>query len=678
VQVISNVVYQVHNANVDYSRRALRTFSAMYPQHIIDEVRNAADILEVISDYVKLRRSGAYWVGLSPFKPERTPSFTVTPSRQIYKCFSTGKGGNVFTFLMDVEGLSFTEAVRTVAKRFNVTLPDETVPEETAQSRHREGILHALRFAEAYFQEQLLTSDAAETARRYVTKRGLTIDAIRKFGLGYAPNSYSALLKAAQSNSINLDYLHDAGLVRKREESEDHFDYFRDRLMFPIYDVSSRVIGFGGRVLENASGPKYLNSPETAVYHKSQVLYGIQLAKNEFRKKDHAMLVEGYMDVIALQNNGILNAVATSGTALTPDQARIIHRYTKNLTLIYDADTAGQNAMVRGLPVCLKEGLTIKMLHLPDGEDPDSFVKLYGSEAFQAYASENARDFVGFLIEKAQQQGKWDDPTDRKAVVDQIVENLALVQDPVLRELLTDTLAQRTKVGTRTLQQQMAQASRKNLQQEQREARWEAERAPDRRAMSEPDLRLKMKKRPPNELALLRLMLEHGLKMVEFVGVNCNADYFSDPDLRQLFELMVSRFNENAHLTADELITMPPPFPSIAADVLMDPARPGDRSIRMMQESGQELPSAWKTAKGALKVLRKHYFERKVEEVEKLLQDVEKVPPGSEAYTRLREMELMIKRKLLELNSTPVDELFPDPPGVSDTITQHEEPDFRS
>jgi DNA primase len=658
----------------------------MYPQHLIDEVRNAADIVDVVSDYVKLKKSGGYWIGSSPFKAERTPSFTVTPSKGIYKCFSTGKGGNVFTFLMEVEGLSFTESVRSLAKRFNITLPEEATPEDNVQARQREGIFHALRFAQASFQRNLLESDAAEAARAYVKKRGLTVDAIRKFGLGFSLPSYSQLLKEAQSAGINTDYLYDAGLVRKKEEGTDYWDYFRDRLMFPIFDVSNRVIGFGGRVLEQAQGPKYLNSPETPVYHKSAVLYGIQNAKNEFRKKDQAILVEGYMDVIALQNNGIMNAVATSGTALTAEQARIINRYTQNLLLIYDADEAGQNAMIRGLPICLREGLSLKMLHLPDGEDPDSFIKVYGGEAFSGYTAEHAKNFVDFLIERAQLQGKWDEATDRKAVIDLIVENLALVKDPLMRELLSGELANKSSIGTRTIQTQVVGAAKKAQQQEQRYTQREQprEEQPPAHEQFQPTqyariaAPLKPIKRPPYELNLLRLMLEHGLKMVEYVGSNCNAEYFADLELRQLFEELIQKFQTGECMTADELVALPPPFPVIAADILLDPARPGDRSLKMMQESGHEPPSPWKNAKGALKVLRRNYLLRKIEEVEKALGDVEKHPQGSESYIKLREMEMHIKKLLVQLTSIPVDEFFPDPEGISDNVTTAHEPDFRS
>lgn len=652
----------------------------MYPPHLIEEVRNAADIVDVISDYVKLKKSGGYFIGLSPFKPERTPSFTVTPSKQIFKDFSTGKGGNVFTFLMEREGMSFTEAVRFLAKRYNVSLPEDESPDDSIQAKHREGIMHALRFGAAWFQDNLLHADAAETARKYISKRGLDENAIRKFGLGYALPGWRNLIDAAKSAGINEDYLFDAGLIRRNEDGRP-FDYFRDRLIFPIFDASARVIGFGGRILENADGPKYLNSPETEAYHKSQVLYGLQLARNEFRKKELAMLVEGYMDVIALQKADILNVVATSGTALTQEQAKMILRYTSNLLIIYDADDAGQKAMIRALPICLQEGLNVKMLHLPDEEDPDSFVRKYGGEAFLNFAEKNAKDFVSFLIEKAHQKAKWEDPNDRKKVIDLIISNISLVRDPVMRDLLMNDLSQKTKIGTRAIQSQILVAERAARAQEIRQHQRDPQAADSgsqhlttvssNRAEAGPVI----KRRPPYELELLRLMMEKGAKMTEFIGSHCNAEYFADPDLRLLFQEIINRWEAGKTLSPDELISLPHPYPSIAADILLERALPGERSLKLMRESGHELPSPLKFAKGALKVLRQHYFERKINEIEALLSDSSAYPQGSEPYNKLRTLELQVKKRLMGLKASSMDELFQDPVGMeTDAMNENEQP----
>jgi len=374
----------------------------MIPDHIKEEVKAAADIVEVVSDYVKLRRTGSNFQGLCPFHNEKSPSFNVSPNLGIYKCFGCGESGDVISFVMKQDGVSFTEAIRSLGARFDVDVPEESQPENDERYREKEGIYHALAFAGRFFFKQLTENPEALEARKYLDKRGFTGQTVRKYGIGYAPAAYDTLLNAARKAGVNEHYLEQAGLIKFGRNGETAFDVFRSRIMFPIFNASGKVIAFGGRIMENVpvsdgrKAPKYINSPQTLVYNKSEVLYGIHVAKNEIRKHREVILVEGYTDVLSMHQAGISNAVATSGTALTAEQLKVMHRYGETLLMIYDSDLAGQNAMSRSVDLALREGLDVRLLQLPDGEDPDSFVRRFGRDSFVQYRNEQARDFVAF------------------------------------------------------------------------------------------------------------------------------------------------------------------------------------------------------------------------------------------------------------------------------------------
>lgn len=421
---------------------------------IIEEVKQAADIVEVVSDRVKLKRSGNGFTGLCPFHNEKTPSFHVAPHLGIYKCFGCGKAGNVFTFVMEQEGVDFPESVRLLANRYNILIPDNNQIDDP--NRHeREGVYHALKFAAAFFHQQLRESEEANSARAYFAKRGLKRDFIKEYLLGYSPDSWHALAEAAQSASINESYLFKAGLLKESNTGRDSYDTFRGRVMFPIINTMGRVIAFGGRLMGVAKAAKYINSPQTIVYNKSEALYGIHAAKNEIRKFQETILVEGYMDVLQLHQAGIKNVVSTSGTAITPQQVAILHRYADRLIMIFDADSAGQNAMNRALPIALEEGLAVQVLTLPDGEDPDSFVKQFGNEGFKGYKKQHVTGFLNFLIEGEKKLNSWDDPRHKKQIVTRSLGLIAKIQDPIEREALIQQLHQLTFIGDRTLFQEL-------------------------------------------------------------------------------------------------------------------------------------------------------------------------------------------------------------------------------
>ena len=648
----------------------------MINDQIIEEVRAAADIVDVVSDYVKLKKSGRYFVGLSPFKAEKSPSFTVTPGMNIYKCFSTGKGGDVFNFLMEMDGVSFLEAVRTLAERYGVSIPDEKVEAENPTHKLREGVFSALKFAATFFYSQLLDSDEADPARTYLQKRGLKRETVKKYGLGYAPDSYTALQQMAKSAGINEEYLIEAGVVRLSENSNRPFDYFRGRLMFPIFNATGKVIGFGGRIIKDEKTAKYINSPQTIVYNKSEVLYGIHVAKNAIRKYEKTIMVEGYMDVLSLHQAGIENVVSSSGTALTHEQAHVIRRYADNLTLIYDADVAGQNAMIKALAVTLKEGLRVRLLQLPDGEDPDSFVKSYGGEAFLNYVSKNEKDFVAFLIQKSEKNGDFLDPMKKKQALSDILKQIAHVPDGVLRDSLVQYLSQETRIGDRGLQQELAlirnEVKTEAQRSHQREVRQEIREqqihpSPTVQKQTESTFKV-LEKKPPYEMEIIRLMLQYGTEMIEYIGGAINKHHFEDGELSTFFGDIIDRYNSDEPISMTHYAQRESPYPSIISDIFTEEHSPSE--VRE-EKTGQKISrddNEYSTAMGSLKVILLQYTERVIKEMDQKISQITDF--GSDEYRTLREQEMKLKRMRSQLVSKPMTSFFPPPPKK-----KHEDPE---
>lgn len=642
----------------------------MINDQIIEEVRAAADIVDVVSDYVKLKKSGRYFVGLSPFKAEKSPSFTVTPGMNIYKCFSTGKGGDVFNFLMEMDGVSFLEAVRTLAVRYGVSIPDEKVEAEDPTHKLREGVFNALKFAATFFYNQLLDSDEADPARDYLQKRGLKRETVKKYGLGYAPDSFTALQQMAKSAGINEEYLIEAGVIRLPENGNRPFDYFRGRLMFPIFNATGKVIGFGGRIIKDEKTAKYINSPQTIVYNKSEVLYGIHVAKNAIRKHEKTIMVEGYMDVLSLHQAGIEHVVSSSGTALTSEQAQVIRRYADNLTLIYDADVAGQNAMIKALASTLKAGLRVRLLQLPDGEDPDSFVKSFGGEAFLNYVSKNEKDFVAFLIQKAEKNGDFLDPMKKKQALTDILKQIAHVPDGVLRDSLVQFLSQETRIGDRALQQELAfirnevkteaqRSHQREVRQEIREQRIHPDLAPPEQSKSTQTFKT-LDKKPPYEMEIIRLMLQYGKEMIEYIGGAINKQHFADSELSEFFGDIIDRYNNDETVSMTHYAQREPPYPSIISDIFTEEHSPSE--VRE-EKTGQKISrddNEYSTAMGSLKVILLQYTERVIREMDQKIAQI--TDYNSEEYRNLRAQEMNLKRTRSQLVSKPMASFFPPPP----------------
>lgn len=507
--------------------------------HKIEEVRSASDIVDVVGNYVRLKKRGSGFVGLCPFHNEKTPSFNVNPRMQIFKCFGCGVGGDVFQFLMRVERLSFPEAVRALAENAGIVIPDDTNPGPQADAS--ESVYHALRFAARFFHDQLVETDAGRTALHYLVDiRGINTSSIRKFGLGYAPDSWDALLHAAKDASISEAVLLKAGLVVERNDGSGVYDRYRNRVIFPIFSKVGKVIGFGGRVLSDGDQPKYINSPETIVYHKSHVLYGLFQARQDIRRQGEAILVEGYTDVISLAQAGVGHVVASSGTALTVEQIDAIKKYCDRVILIYDADTAGAAAAVRGIDLILERGLAVYVVRLPDKEDPDTFVRREGPEAFLRFLHDNRMDFVTFKYNVERDEDDLNTPESEAAGQRSVVASIARIPDPLVRAQYVRRASEIMGVPEGTLERTMAGLARQR--RGRRGRRLAANQQPQATAKAPQEPAVVETSPAPEEKVLLRLMLEFGPDIVEFILSNMSLDEFTPGPSRDAVAALVAMY----------------------------------------------------------------------------------------------------------------------------------------
>jgi DNA primase len=403
-----------------------------------EQVKQRADIEEVVNDYVPLKKKGQNLWACCPFHSEKSPSFSVSPSKQIYKCFGCGKAGDPIQFIMDIEGVGFNEAIRHLAKKYAIEVEDEqsVTPESVQAYNERESLYIVLNFAREFFIKNLLTEEGRAIGVSYFKERGFNPEIIQKFDLGYALNSWDSLLLAAKAAGHNEAQLLKAGLILQKEGEADRlYDRFRNRVTFPIHNLGGKAIGFGARILtQDKKQPKYINSPETEVYHKGDILYGVFQAKKSIKEKDNCYLVEGYTDVLSLHLSGIENVVASSGTSLTESQIKLIKRFTDNVTVLFDGDAAGIKASLRGIDLILEGGLNVKAVVFPDGEDPDSYARKIGSTAFAAYLQNNAKDFIAFKIGLFAEEAA-DDPIKQADLIKQIVFSLSKIPDPIIRSV---------------------------------------------------------------------------------------------------------------------------------------------------------------------------------------------------------------------------------------------------
>ncbi len=451
----------------------------MITRDTIEEVKNRIDIVDVISDFITLKKSGANYKALSPFANEKTPSFFVVPAKGIFKDFSSGKGGDAFSFVMEHEKLSYAEAIRYLAKKYGVEIKEDKLSDEgKAQQSEREGLYILMNFAKEYYKNILHSHDEGKgIGLSYFRERGFTDRTIEKFELGFALEGWEHFSKEAIAKGYNKELLEKTGLVVRKEDNPDGtirtYDRFRGRVIFPVHNISGKVIAFGARMMgKEKNQPKYINSPETDIYHKSDVLYGLYQGKNAIRQQDVCYLVEGYTDVISMHQSDVENVVASSGTALTENQIKLIHRFTENVTVLFDGDSAGIKAALRGIDMILKGGLNVRVVLFPDGEDPDSYSRKVGTTEFQKFLKDRTQDFVSFKTSLYAKEAAGD-PIKKAESIKEIVTSIALIPDPVKRSVYIQETSNLLKMSEQVLLSELnkilIQERRKNEKEKLRE-----------------------------------------------------------------------------------------------------------------------------------------------------------------------------------------------------------------
>ena len=490
----------------------------MITKPTIDRIMEATDIVEVIGEFVQLKKRGANYVGLSPFANERTPSFTVSPAKGIFKDFSSGKGGSAVTFLMELEKFSYPEALKWLASKYSIEV-EETVEkaENREEENHRESLMIVSGFAARFFHESLLnTNDGQSIGLSYFKERGFSSETIKKFELGYSPDQWEAFTGVALKEGYQQQYLEESGLSVKRDNGS-LYDRYRGRVMFPIHSFTGRVIAFGGRTLKNDKNvPKYVNSPESEIYHKSSVLYGLYFAKRAIREEDNCYLVEGYADVISVVQAGIENVVASSGTSLTVEQIRLIGRLTKNITILYDGDAAGIKASLRGLDMILEEGLNVKVVLFPNGHDPDSYVRSFGTNGFKKHIADNKKDFILYKTDLLLKEAGTD-PIKKAEVIRDVVESVAKIPDSIKASVYIKECSNLLQIDERALltelnKMRQAKAKKDSRQQISVPAPADEEAA----IILEPQV---PKDDASQEKEIIRLLLLYGNRVIDWDGI---------------------------------------------------------------------------------------------------------------------------------------------------------------
>ncbi len=503
----------------------------MIPKATVDRILDATQIVDVVGDFVTLKRRGANYTACCPFHNEKTPSFYVSPAKGIYKCFGCGKAGTAVSFIMEHESLSYTEALKYLARKYHIEVVEkEETAEEIALRQRSESLMLVSEFAWNFFKDQLKTTEGRSVGYAYFKSRGLEDDTIGKFGLGWAPTGRDKLSKAAREAGYKEEFLIDTGLSVKRDDGT-LADRFYERVIFPIHSVSGRVIAFGGRTLKtDKTVAKYVNSPETEIYIKSKSLYGIYFAKNEISRQDRCYLVEGYLDVISMHQLGITNVVASSGTSLTVEQIRLIHKFTDNVTIIYDGDAAGIHAALRGIGLVLKEGLNVKVVLLPDGDDPDSFSRKHTLDEVTDFIERHEQDFISFKTDLLLGEA-GDDPLKKANLINDIADTIAQIPDAVKRSVYVESCSGRFNIDTQILFERISRTrgemlveDRKREERERLRKNPESEPAAGNAALSANDTPAVTPVSPlmndpylaPSERELLEFILNHGEDTLDF------------------------------------------------------------------------------------------------------------------------------------------------------------------
>ena len=540
--------------------------------HIIDQIMQASQIEDVIGDFVNLKRAGSNLKGLSPFTDEKTPSFVVSPAKQIFKCFSTGKGGSVVTFLMEKEHFSYPEALRFLANKYGVQIPEESEPtaKELADKTERESLFIINEFAKKYFYQNLQEStEGKAVGLSYFEERGFTKETIEKFQLGYCLNVSDDFTKAALSKGYSLSYLEKVGLVKSKDER--YFDFFRGRVLFPIQSISGRILGFGGRSLINDKKvAKYFNSPESIIYNKSEILYGLYFSKGEIVKYDECLLCEGYTDVISMHQSGIQNVVSSSGTSLTKEQVKLVKRYTKNLTILYDGDAAGIKASFRGIDLILEEGMNVKVVLFPDGEDPDSFAKKNSDSELALFIKDQKQDFITFKAQILLKDGE-NDPLKKSDLIREIVQSVGLIPDQITRSVYVKEIARQFDIEESIISNELMRLRRNSLSKQFQEPEFNQVPLPENDLVKSQETTDPTKEdafRFKHEEELMRMMICFGTREIETLALDSNELHktsvvelihqeleqdlltFESPLFIKIYDKIIEGLNEKTFYTA--------------------------------------------------------------------------------------------------------------------------------
>ncbi|WGF92858.1 DNA primase [Aequorivita marisscotiae] len=572
----------------------------MISRTTIDNVFETARVEEVIGDFVQLKKSGSNFKGLSPFTDERSPSFMVSPVKQIWKDFSSGKGGNVVSFLMEHEHFTYPEAIKFLAKKYGIEIEEtEQTPEDKIQANERESLYLVSEFAKEYFHNTLLkTEEGKAIGLSYFKERGFTDETIKTFKLGYSPDSWDAFTSHAIKKGYKLEFLEKTGLSIVKEEKQ--FDRFKGRVMFPILSMSGRTLGFGGRILtSDKKAAKYLNSPESDIYHKSKVLYGIFNAKQSIAKEDNCYLVEGYTDVIQFYQTGIHNVVSSSGTALTSEQIRLINRLTKNITVLFDGDAAGLRASLRGIDLILEQGMNVKICTFPQGEDPDSFSRKNSFEDVTLYLEENAKDFITFKASLLANEAK-NDPIKISETIHDMVNSIAKIPDVIKREVYIKECSRIMDISEQVLFNTLAQIFQKDKKEAAKKTKVQQESfevIPTEKKIQKIDVQLQLEQKIIELLLLYGnveedfedLILDvdekgeislkpeiHKARVFEKIYLDLQDDEieFTNPEFKNLYFEVVNRFNQDPEAKAETFINdLKPEMATAVTHILMEEER---------------------------------------------------------------------------------------------------------
>ena len=628
----------------------------MITKTTIDQVYDTARVEEVIGDFVSLKKAGSNFKGLSPFSQERTPSFMVSPVKQIWKDFSTGKGGNVVAFLMEHERFSYPEAIRYLAKKYNIEIEEtQQTDEEKAKRDARESMLLVSEFALDYFKNNLWESSAGKAiGKTYFQERGFTDQTIQAFDLGYALETKDAFTTAAIEKGYKLEFLEKTGLTIVNEDRK--IDRFRGRVLFPIKSMAGRTVGFGGRILgDNKKTAKYLNSPESEIYHKSKVLYGLFESKQAIAREDCCYLVEGYTDVIQMHQRGVKNVVSSSGTALTQEQIRLIQRLTQNIVVLFDGDAAGLRAALRGIDMILSQGMNVKVCSFPEGEDPDSFAKSHSLEEIQVFFNDNAKDFIQFKASLLMKEAQ-NDPVKKAATIKDMVESIAKIPDAIQREVYVQSCAAIMEISEEVLFSALAQKRAKEVNTQNKRK----PNAPQMQVVQPVTAAVKVDELYELEKQIITLLMLYGdreetfqesvlqfseesndvveevtqvkARVFEKIFLDLQQDEveLANDDFRSLFFVLLEQYQTKGILSIDKLMpTLSPELSSLVSTILMN-----EEKYSLHQWEKKNIFVKTRDQQIGLMVtetilsLRKHLVNRKIESLQAEMEDPQQEHKG--------------------------------------------------